>query len=345
MARTPKKSNGEPRITGMYKRGNVYWFTRMVEGRRVQVSLETTDPREAVDRAMEVRANPFLHSSDPFGEEIERFLAYKLKRGEYTQRSAQAKRYPLKELAAFVGKADPANVTTADLQRFYEHLLTKANEGTSQGYLMTARSFYNWLLGRNVVRSNPAAGVEFNDLPKVARDRFCEAVHRDELIANAPSEHLRFVLYCGFHAGLRKNEIIEARPEWFDLERGTLHVKDTPTFRPKDKEARYIPLTQAFQSFLREYGLRSPFMLRPERKHRKATYRYNFEYPLKKYVTAQGCEWVTAHVMRHTFASQLAIAGVSIFKIAKWLGDDVRTTQEHYAKLLPADDDIEKAFS
>jgi hypothetical protein len=32
----------------------------------------------------------------------------------------------------------------------------------------------------------------------------------------------------------------------------------------------------------------------------------------------------------------LASAGVSIYKIAKWLGDDVRTVQRHYAKLLPS---------
>ena len=58
----------------------------------------------------------------------------------------------------------------------------------------------------------------------------------------------------------------------------------------------------------------------------------------------QKCEWVTPHIMRHTFASLLASAGVSIFKIAQWLGDDVRVTQKHYAKLLPKDEDIEKAF-
>jgi len=37
-------------------------------------------------------------------------------------------------------------------------------------------------------------------------------------------------------------------------------------------------------------------------------------------------------------------AGVSIYKIAQWLGDDVRFVQQHYAKLLPKDADIEAAF-
>ena len=59
---------------------------------------------------------------------------------------------------------------------------------------------------------------------------------------------------------------------------------------------------------------------------------------------AQGLGWVTPHVMRHTFASLLASKGVSIYKIALWLGDDVRVVQKHYAKLLPKDEDIESAF-
>jgi integrase len=53
---------------------------------------------------------------------------------------------------------------------------------------------------------------------------------------------------------------------------------------------------------------------------------------------------VTPHIARHTFASLLASAGVSIYKIAQWLGDDVRVVQQHYAKLLPKDADIEAAF-
>ena len=48
--------------------------------------------------------------------------------------------------------------------------------------------------------------------------------------------------------------------------------------------------------------------------------------------------------LRHTFSSLLASSGVSIFKIATWLGDDVGVVQNHYAKLLPGDKDIEKAF-
>jgi hypothetical protein len=59
---------------------------------------------------------------------------------------------------------------------------------------------------------------------------------------------------------MRKQEIVEARPDWFQLEANRLVIDVTPTFRPKDREARTLPLTKSFRDFLSSYGMRSPFM-------------------------------------------------------------------------------------
>ena len=211
--------------------------------------------------------------------------------------------------------------------------------------MTTLRSFFNRLVEQKKIRSNPVKELKLARLDQKSRLRFCLPAERDSLIGNAPNESMKFILYCGFHGGLRRNEIIEARPEWFDLERRSLHVRSTETFRPKDREARTIPLTNEFYEFLKGYGLKSPFMLRPDVKHGASRYRYDFRRPWNNFVNAEGVEWVTPHVMRHTFASLLASKGVSIYKVALWLGDDVRVVQKHYAKLLPKDDDIELAFA
>jgi len=64
------------------------------------------------------------------------------------------------------------------------------------------------------------------------------------------------------HAGLRKDEVIEARVPWFDLEAGLLHVQKTPSFQPKDRDNRTIPLTDEFSKWLqtsfRQLGSQSP---------------------------------------------------------------------------------------
>jgi integrase len=247
--------------------------------------------------------------------------------------------------SGFVKKADPATVTRSDVERLYEQLRERVAESTAQGYITTLRSFFNRLFEARKVRANVVKGVKLARLDSNGRKLFCTPAQRDKLIAGCNRDDLKFTLFCGFHAGMRKQEIIEARPDWFDLKAGAIHVRKTDTFRPKDREDRTIPMTKAFKAFLKIYQLRSPFMLHPDVPRGKSRYRWDFRRPWSEYVAKQNCSWVTPHIARHTFASLLASAGISIYKIAQWLGDDVRVVQKHYAKLLPKDEDIEAAFS
>jgi integrase len=217
---------------------------------------------------------------------------------------------------------------------------------------MILRSFFNWAVDvANVCRRNPVSELDLaeSETRGLRLKDFCSAEQRDRLIKSCTREDLAFVLHAGFHAGLRKNEIIEARPWWFDVEAGILHLRETPTIKFKDREERSIPLTREFVVFLKSYGLREPYMLRPEVKHRKNRYRYDFSKPFFQHLKNQklqkvGQTKVTPHLMRHTFASLLASAGVSLYKIAIWLGDAPGVVEERYARISPRDADIERAF-
>jgi integrase len=212
---------------------------------------------------------------------------------------------------------------------------------------MTLRGLFRWcLVVERTCRINPAAKVRVKTPSLAARADFCSPALRDKLVSECPRDDLKFVLYCGFHAGLRFNEIVEAKASWFDLEAGLLHLRKHEGIQFKDGEERTIPLTKEFSAFLKIYGLHEPYMVHAEiPARRKSMYRWDFGRPFNLYMAAQEAPFVTPHIMRHTFASLLASAGVSIYKIAKWLGDDVRTVQRHYAKLLPNDSEIERAFS
>jgi len=338
-----RKSQGK-KIRGIYLRGNIYWYGRMVKGQRIQESLGTSDYGEAVTKALEIRSDPFLATAEPLQSEIAGFIKYKVQQNEYSPASVGSKKYALNEFATSVGKSDPATIVPSDVDRFYRMLQGRVTESTAQGYVTTLRSFFNWLLQTRKVRRNVVKDVKLARLDTKGRVDFCDRALRDKLITKCKREDLKFALFCGFHAGMRKQEIIEARPEWFDLKASSIHVGKTNTFRPKDREDRQIPMTKGFKAFLKNYGLHSPFMLKPDVPHGKNRYRWDFRRPWAEHVAQHKCSWVTPHIARHTFASLLASAGVSIYKIAQWLGDDVRVVQKHYAKLLPKDVDIEAAF-
>jgi integrase len=340
-----KSQSAGRKLPGIYARGGIFWFTYRLGGKKHFHSLGTGDYGEAVKKALEIRQKPELNPGQAFEREIDAFVAHKVASNEFSKHSAAVKPYALREFARACGKANPASVTTTDVMAFYKRLQARVQESTARSSLITLRSFFNWLMADGKMRQNPVNGVRLARVDEKGRQRFCTTEQRDRMIAEAPSDELRFILYCGFHAGMRKNEIAEARPEWFDLERGLVTIRATPTFRPKDRQERTVPLTRAFRAFLKEYGLPSPFMLRPEAKPNKSLYRVDFEQAFRRHAHKLDMPWLTLHVMRHTFASLLASAGVSIYKIAVWMGDDVAVVQKHYAKLSPDDGDIEKAFA
>ena len=328
---------------GIYKRGDVFWMSHRHEGARQWISLQTTDLAEAITRAQEIRDRPITPFKGTICELIPKFIAFKKRNNIYSRDSQASKFYILRLLGNRFPDVPAASISDKQVQLWYDELTKEIEPSTAESYVMAARSFFKWCIDIERIRAtNPARSVRLIRVDRKARLRFCTVAQRDALIANTEDASLKFILYCGFYAGLRKNEIIEARADWFDLKNGLLHVRKTNTFRPKDRDERSIPLAKTFAEFLRTHLPKEGFCLRPDVRHGLARYRYDFRFPFEEYVKAQEMVWVTPHVMRHTFASILASRGVSIFKISEWLGDDVRVTQRHYAKLLPGDRDIEK---
>jgi len=243
-------------------------------------------------------------------------------------------------------------VTTEHIARFHAARLKERSATTAFGNLMTLQGFFRWCVHtERCARANPVIPLTERKSPRrikapapAAREDFCSAELRDRLIRECSREDLKFVLFCGFHAGLRFQEIVEARAFWFDRNSKLVHLRKHDGIAFKDREERAIPMTDEFCEFLEGYGLREPYMLAPEVKKGRAIYRYDFGRPFSEYMAAQGVPWVTPHIMRHTFASLLASAGVSIYHIAVWLGDGVNVVQRHYAKLSPMHDQIARAF-
>jgi site-specific recombinase XerD len=60
----------------------------------------------------------------------------------------------------------------------------------------------------------------------------------------------------------------------------------------------------------------------------------NFSSDLRELNTDKGLHWTCLHY-RHTFGSQLAMKGESLYKISKLLGNSPEICRRHYAALIP----------
>jgi len=200
------------RVKGIYLRGETYWFAKQVNGRRSFISLETNDYIAAIQRAREIMESP----------EAERFLKHKYETNRYSKMSAQSKRSCLSMFADSVKDTLPSNVTTSHCKAFYNAAKMRVAPSTAESYMFTLRSFFNWCVMENLCRRNPVVQVQLDRIDRKGRTQFADLELAQRLIENAPNDDLRYVLFCGFHVGMRKLEIVEAVPEWFNLARRTV---------------------------------------------------------------------------------------------------------------------------
>lgn len=359
------KNQSTERIRGLWQHRNGFWhFSRMRKGVKQHFALKTKDKEEAEKLARRI-IHSLENNSGPLSEWrplVASFIQYKKKHNEFSEGSAMQRPDILNKFKRWMDTKGLILqlVTTDDIHEYYRDELKTIKEVTVQSYINSClRPFFKWLHESKLIESNPTTGLKMPKLkPQAAvRYNFCSPELRDQLLElskNIPKDVLpadtarwiSFVIHVGFEAGFRKAELCEAHPSWFNLARKSVSVVETDSFIPKMGKPRTLPMTDVLHEFLKTYPMDGKWCIAPTVKKGAAKYRYDFKRPYMKFMKWAGEElkqdlgWINIHDLRRSFASILACAGVSLYKISRWIGDTERTTAKHYAHLQAHDDQI-----
>jgi integrase len=324
------------KIKGLWLRGETYWFRAMRHGKRRVWNLQTGDLAAAIAKAADLLRGIDTEPAGLLRLELDFALDCRNRIREKT-RSGQAS--VAKIFCEWAGGVTSNQITRDDVARWLEDLQEAGkSSATVHSYARTMRSLFGCLIREKRLAANPFSRPDLKKMGRSPRRDFCSVATRDKIIAAATGD-MKTILLLGFHAGLRKNEIVEARPEWIDHKQGVIHVCKTATFTPKDGDDRTIPLSRELKAHLAT--LPTPFLVQPDVPHGRAEYRYDFRHPFRLHMEACGHPEITAHTMRRTFASLLVSAGVSIYKVSKWLGDGVEVVTDSYGHLIAYDSEID----
>jgi integrase len=347
----PKTAAADPKAKGIYKQKLTYWLRYTLDGAQHRVNLQTHDFEEAVRKADSLRGKPVKGKGEKVAWKaaIKRYLDDKLHGRRPTHlagkrlRSFRPNTAPrvescLSVFAATCGAPSPSQVTLKQLQAYYDHRAKKSSAG-AKSTIATIQAFLDH------IRCLPGRVVIPLENKPEARQVVVDMETANTWISECDRTDLRFVLFCGFHAGMRAGEITHSRVAWFDLKRQVLTIpgKESQTlptgreylWQSKDGETREIPLSETFCTFLKGF-LASPkrdFCIPAKRRprRRKATGLLDFRNPFEKFVTANGRPEVTPHSMRHSWISELANSGNhSITEVAAWSGDTIQTIERNY---------------
>lgn len=326
------------KLKGLYQKSDTkiwYFQPPQKKGTRVKpISLKTKDREKAIEEYLrlkpevEAELQPSLASF-----EAARYLSAKTAERTHRGMSARNAKTCLHIFREHLGDRMVHTYTAEEIKAWGRDLMEEGKTtSTVKTYLAHVAAFFSWLHREGVVHSNVMESVKLPKVKPTKAERYCTKDERDFLLraVMAESPDLAFLVWTGFMAGFRLLEIVEARTDWFDLAGGVVHVKDTPTFRPKNAEVRQIPMSGRYRQFLEWYGVRSPFMLRPEKPHGAWRYRVETRKWVEAFTVKHGMEWVSPHIMRHTFATLHIMAGTPLGVVSKWLGNQYRTTERVY---------------
>jgi hypothetical protein len=132
--------------------------------------------------------------------------------------TANTRRYVLNKFITDCSINRVSDITLSVIQRWLVRPKTGGKSAdTCWTYGQRVRSFVIYLVPRYL----PATILEGFKVPEPSAIGRMNWIHKDEVtkIIEAAGDdfELKFALYCGFDAGLRRNEISEAKVWWFDL--------------------------------------------------------------------------------------------------------------------------------
>jgi integrase len=338
-------------MSTLYKRNKTYYVQFYKDGKQERKSLGTTALSVARQIQKQIEKDLALGKYNvederqdcPIEDFRERYFAWAEEHKR--PKTVLTERNFFDQFVEFTGIKTLGEAKRDDVERFKISCKRKGwKAGSVNSALSTLRAIYSYAIQWELVEHNPVKGVKhFKREKNPPKYLTREEAERVLSIAEEHSQDIHWVFALGIYAGLRKNEIANARWEWFDFRHKLVTLSSHGRFTLKDSETRTVPLHSKLASILEPHSHKEGYLFVPEKQHdAKYGYRYDFKKEFEEVCRKADVSWVTPHVLRHTFASQLAMAGVSLYKIGKWLGhSDFKTTQI-YAHLQASDDDIEK---
>ena len=337
----------------IYKRkdSKYYWVSYYHENRRINKSLKTNNIRIArlktklIEEELVLGKIRHIKKDDLIKDFFDRYqIEIQTNKSHKTKESDDRAMNLFKEYLGDRWLILPINSVARHLIDKFRNWLKvekKLSNVSINLYFRHLRSIFTNAENWEMVEKNPFKGIKQLKIEEKP-PKFLTQKQVDLLLTAAMNLHdkIYIAIALGIYAGMRKSEIANARWEWFDFEHSIITLKNSNTFHLKSRRSRTIPLNNKLAHILSPYRREEGFIFNHSDQDRKVEYWYDFRNPMKKVCHEVDLDWVTPHILRHTFASLLALQGVSIYKIKEWLGhSDIRVTAI-YSHLQAYDEDI-----
>jgi integrase len=343
-------------MPSLVQRGDVYYaqyFDSSKTPKRRRFSLHTKRRREAERELARLEDEGFdpwstappekPEPADTLGEAVDAYMASCNHLSKHTVRTYRSIFHLFREHLGLSYQV--SEISPADVLAFLDS--TSAKAVTRKKYVNHLGYLFRYLEKRGAMERDISKDVKLPRVPDAPPkamtesevERMCQAIRDwvEEMKDDPRSPDYRWMadlIRANVHLGLRLGEVVHARWDWVDLERGTLTVQSTDEFTTKRGTMRTIPLSKRARAILSGMDQSTKYIwMHRGRKLKLHWTSMTFARFRDKAGITSG---ITFHSMRHAFGTWLAERGVPINVIAEMMGHHSVTVTERYARCRPA---------
>lgn len=258
-----------------------------------------------------------------------------------------------KMLASTIPEVHRVNeITPAHIQRCFDLKRTQVSEQTLVCFWSSSfRGLFKKLIALGWYhKENPAPLLRMS--AEGTRTSVVQTLTSEQLDALSPifegyGPAYGLLFQLAIHTGMRKSEITNLRWEDVDLNhrpRPILHVR--PHVEDKAKgiarstvktrnSVRIVPLRKELIEYLKPHEKETGYVMETDKYLRERSL-FRLPFQLKKQVL-EACPGFHLHLTRHTFITKALMAGQPPVKVAKWVGDSLKTILDTYTHCIPDD--------
>jgi integrase len=265
------------------------------------------------------------------------FDGYVLSNNKYSER--KAKQYILAaSLVPFFGKTPVGQITTQQVEQFKAAQITSGIANKTINNRLTVlnkclQTAHEWL-----ALGTASPKVKKLKCPPVMTDYLLP--EESELLLSHADGIMREMLLTTLRTGIRQGELRGLQWQSINWENGTLAVRHSwndelqELEAPKNNRERIIPLNPEIYTMLSKKKKSSGFVFLDADGTPFSEKRLNPR--LAALCKRVGLRRITWHVLRHTFATHLTMAGVALNTVQNLLGHSTITTTMRYAHVPPS---------